>query len=113
MICSGTTPPPNTGSLTITTSPAYALVTFDGASMGISPVKIPKVSAGIHTIVVKEDGYVTTEQTVSVGNGESKDVHVKMDKCLLPPPLCPGFESLAAGIGICAAIICYRKKIRQ
>ena len=47
---------PETGGLAISTSPAGARVTLDGADAGISPVTIPNIPAGNHTLNVSTAG---------------------------------------------------------
>jgi hypothetical protein len=51
-----------TGSLDITTSPAWARILLDAVNLGITTVSRPNMTAGNHTLTVVKEGYVTAEQ---------------------------------------------------
>ncbi|MDD1701453.1 MAG: PEGA domain-containing protein [Methanoregula sp.] len=64
-------PLPQTGRLSIVSTPDGANVTFDGTSLGTTPVAFMTVAAGNHTIVLRKEGYKEYTQTVSVHGGET------------------------------------------
>ncbi len=54
------------GSIVVASRPANATVFLDGEEAGSSPVTIPGVLPGRHTVVVKKDGYKTFTKSVTV-----------------------------------------------
>jgi hypothetical protein len=83
---------PETGGFAISTSPAGARVTLDGADAGISPVTIPGIPAGIHMLNVSLAGYTPQEQTVDVIADQTRAVN------LVLAPVPPVSEKQAAGL---------------
>ncbi|MCX6692896.1 MAG: PEGA domain-containing protein [Methanoregula sp.] len=83
---------PETGGLAISTSPAGARVTLDGADAGISPVTIPNIPAGNHTLNVSTAGYTPQEQPVNVVANQTRAVN------LVLKPVSPISEKQAAGL---------------
>jgi hypothetical protein len=63
---------PLTGSLDITTSPAGARILLDTISLGLTPVSLPNMTVGNHTLTVVKEGYVTAEQRVTVVEGTTQ-----------------------------------------
>jgi archaellum component FlaG (FlaF/FlaG flagellin family) len=64
-----------TGTLQITSDPARAALIVDGVTRGVTPLTLPDLSAGPHTITVRFAGG-TVEQRVDVPQGTSASVHV-------------------------------------
>lgn len=64
-----------TGTLQITSDPARAALIVDGVARGVTPLTLPDLSAGTHTIAVRFAGG-TVEQRVDVAQGRSASVHV-------------------------------------
>jgi hypothetical protein len=83
---------PETGGLAISTSPAGARVTVDGADAGISPVTITSLPAGPHTLNVSSAGYTSQEQMVNVIADQTRAVS------LVLTPLPPVSGKQAAGL---------------
>ena len=81
-----------TGGLAISTSPAGARVTLDGADAGISPVTITSLPAGTHTLNVSSAGYTSQEQMVNVIADQTRAVS------LVLTPLSPVSGNQAAGL---------------
>jgi hypothetical protein len=65
----------STGTLQVTSDPARAALVVDGVSRGVTPLTLPDLSAGSHTIAVRFAGG-TVEQRVDVPQGTSASVHV-------------------------------------
>ena len=83
---------PETGGLAISTSPAGARVTLDGADAGISPVTIPNIPAGNHTLNVSTAGYTPQEQPVNVVANQTRAVNLVLKL------VSPVSEKQAAGL---------------
>jgi hypothetical protein len=74
-LCGCTTPlPEKTGSVTITSSPSGAEVYLDNEYHGTTPNTINAVPAGNHTVEVREGGYRTWTQNVTVSGGSTVTV---------------------------------------
>jgi len=67
--------PPVNGTINVTSSPTGADVSLDGDYQEITPLTIPDVSNGIHTLRVEKSGYVPWEEPVIVIAGETSFVH--------------------------------------
>jgi len=63
---------PLTGSLDITSGPAGARILLDAVNLGITPVSLPNMTLGNHTLTVVKEGYVTAEQRVTVVEGTTQ-----------------------------------------
>jgi len=93
------------GSLSVTTSPAGALIVIDGIQQGVSPATIPGLSAGSHTILLKLDGYQDLLATVTITAGQTQAYTTGLSPSATPRPAVPvatkspGFE---AALGIAA-----------
>lgn len=66
------------GTLSVNSTPSGASVLLDGADAGLSPVLIPNVPAGNHTVVLKKDGYVTIARQVIISAGQAGSVDVSL-----------------------------------
>ena len=55
-----------TGRITVRTTPAGARVTIDGKDVGKSPLTVPNLQRGTHTVRVMRDGYTTVERRVVI-----------------------------------------------
>jgi hypothetical protein len=63
---------PLTGSLDITSGPAGARILLDAVNQGVTPVSLPDITVGNHTLTVVKEGYVTAEQRVTVVEGTTQ-----------------------------------------
>jgi len=79
----GSTPPLLTGTLNVTSSPSPANVLLDGVFKGTTPIVIPNVSTGIHTVRVEKTGYSPLENLVEVSTGLTTNVHAVLSE--IPP----------------------------
>jgi hypothetical protein len=81
-------PAASVGSVEITTQPAGARVLFDGKPAGQSPVSVPGVSPGRHTVTVFAEAG-TVKRTVKVEAGATANVEI---------PIFSGFAAISAPI---------------
>ncbi|MCJ7742019.1 MAG: PEGA domain-containing protein [Methanoregula sp.] len=78
-LCGCTAPlPEKTGSIKITSSPSGAEVYLDNEYHGTTPNTITTVQAGNHTVEIRERGYKTWSQGVSVTSGSSVAVSASL-----------------------------------
>lgn len=61
-----TAPPSTTDDFVIVSSPSGADVQFDGAPLGPSPVKLDRVSVGLHRLRIFKEGFVSFDDNVRV-----------------------------------------------
>jgi TolB-like protein len=73
----GTLPTPP-GGIMVETEPAGASVTIDGTRAGASPVTVPNVGPGTHRVDISLEGYQDHTEPVSVKEGETAKVSVKL-----------------------------------
>jgi serine/threonine-protein kinase len=59
-------PVAQTGRITVRTTPAGARVTIDGKDVGKSPLTVPNLARGTHTVRVMRDGYTSVERRVVI-----------------------------------------------
>jgi serine/threonine-protein kinase len=62
---------PRTGRITVRTTPAGARVTIDGKDVGKTPLTVPNLTRGTHTVRVVRDGYTTVERRVVISPAET------------------------------------------
>lgn len=66
--------------LSISTKPRDAILFFDGAKRGRSPLVIRNLTQGKHTIGVSRNGYKTRNITVNLVCGENKEFTISLEK---------------------------------
>lgn len=59
-----------TGRITVRTTPAGARVLVDGRDVGKTPLTIPNLARGTHTVRVMRDGYTSLDRRVSITAGD-------------------------------------------
>lgn len=67
-----------TGQVVIASSPPGADVYIDNAYMGVTPITVPNVASGSHTVTLKLSGYADSIQTITVNGGQSTPVAVTL-----------------------------------
>jgi hypothetical protein len=108
---------PGTGSLSVTTTPAGALVFIDGTQVGVSPVTVPGLSPGAHTILMKLDNYNDLTATVTITAGQMQIYTTGLSPRVAAAPVTttrvaggttPGFEAIPGIIAV-GAILAVRR----
>jgi hypothetical protein len=108
-------PAGSTGSLSVTTTPPGAMVFIDGSQVGVSPVKVPGLSAGTHTVLMKLAGYSDLQAVVQITAGDVQEYSTGLSPATPGNPsptatvAAPGFE-LATAMGALGAILILRKQ---
>ena len=98
---------PGYGSLSITTTPAGALVYVDGSMMGVTPTTIPMLAEGPHAITLIMDGYQDLKTTITINDGTTSEYITGLSK----PTRTPGFGLVLAIVSV--GILCLFRKIRE
>lgn len=108
---------PLRGSLSVTTAPAGATVFIDEVQMGISPLTIPDLAQGGHTLKVRMNGYTDIMAPVAIIAGETQPYTVTLVPVDTPLPArpattkTPGFGAVA-GLAALGAVLGIRKSTR-
>jgi hypothetical protein len=89
---------PGYGSLSITTTPAGALVYVDGTMMGVTPTTIPTLTEGPHSITLVMDGYQDLKTTITVNPGTTSEYITGLSKTTKTPGFTAGIATLSTGI---------------
>jgi len=91
-----------TGSLSVTTIPAGALVYIDGQMKGVTPATIPGLSPGTHTIELILDGYQDFTTTTEITAGSTSEFITGLPK----RKQAPGFSWIVAlaAVGLLLAV---------
>ena len=98
---------PGYGSLSITTTPAGALVYVDGAMMGVTPTTIPMLSEGQHTVTLIMDGYQDLKTTITINEGTTSEYITGLAKTTKTPGFAAGIAVLSLGL------LCLYRKMRE
>jgi uncharacterized protein YegP (UPF0339 family) len=77
-------PPQPTGVLALHVSPADAVLTLDGNTVGPAADFRREIAAGNHEVEISADGYQTQSQTLTVPAGGEESVQLALTR--LPPP---------------------------
>ena len=75
---------PATGTISVSSSPSSANVYLDNSYKGITPLTIPDVSTGTHTIKVTLAGYQDWSTSVQVASGETLPVPASLTQSPTP-----------------------------
>jgi len=95
---------PGYGSLSVTTSPAGALVYVDGSMKGISPATIPMLTEGPHEVVLVMDGYQDLKTTITINAGTTAEYITGLAKTTKTP----GFGPILAAASVMMLVL-FRK----
>jgi len=97
--------PAERGSLAVNTSPAGANVSVDGALAGISPVVVPSLLPGNHTVAISLAGYIPETQPAVIAAGTETEVSATLQPASpVSFPLVPGKTPLPPGIALAALV---------
>lgn len=69
-----------TGSLNVDSRPKGARVTMDGRSLGSTPLSVPGLKPGVHSVRVELPGYKVLTTTVTVKAGETAKLAVTLER---------------------------------
>jgi hypothetical protein len=103
---------PGTGTLQVSSSPTGAQVFLDNVYVGITPITIPQVTAGSHTVLLKLSGYEDWQVTAQVASGQTTPVTATLVPATTTQPTqgpLPGVLALVALVAI-AFVLWNRKK---
>jgi len=81
-----------TGILSVTSTPSGGTVILDGASRGTTPLNLPKVSSGLHSLTVSMIGYYDFTRKVMVSTGKTTEVNALFEAM---PKLSVAFSPIA------------------
>jgi hypothetical protein len=76
---------PLTGSLDIITIPDGARILLDTINLGVTPISLPNMTVGNHTLTVLKERYVSAERTVTVV--ENRTTQITISLVPASPPL--------------------------
>jgi hypothetical protein len=69
---------PLTGSPAITSGPAGTRILPDAGHQSVTPLSLPNMTVGNHTLTVVKEGYVTSEQTITVVEDRAKQITISL-----------------------------------
>jgi hypothetical protein len=98
---------PGYGSLSITTTPAGALVYVDGVMMGVTPTTIPMLAGGPHSVTLTLDGYQDLKTTITINAGTTSEYITGLSKTTKTPGFAAGIAALSIGL------LCLYRKMRE
>ncbi|HJJ54850.1 MAG TPA: PEGA domain-containing protein [Methanocorpusculum sp.] len=101
----------STGTIHVTSSPVGATVTVDGTYYGTTPISVPNLNAGSHTVKVSAAGYEDNVQTVNVNAGQ----YVEYPVTLYTPSPAPATPAPILGVlaGLAAAGVVFALRRRE
>ena len=73
-------PTPIVGKLAISSTPLMADVTLDGKPVGRTPIDIPNLLVGSHTVKISKSGYADNTQTITISEGKTTTVSPTLTK---------------------------------
>lgn len=97
---------PGYGALSITTTPAGALVYVDGVMMGVTPATIPMLAEGPHSVNLVMDGYQDLKTTITINAGTTSEYITGLSK----QTKSPGFGPFPAIISVGIFLLFWKKK---
>jgi len=98
--------PPQSGTLLVSSNPQGANIFLDNACVGITPLTIPSVNAGNHTLLLRLPGYVDYSTLLTISPGQA----VQVQAALAPVATPTGMDILPLAAGAIAAVLFLRKK---
>jgi cobalamin biosynthesis Mg chelatase CobN len=102
--------PPGTGTLSVVTSPAGALVFVNDVLLGSSPATIPGFSAGSYNLRLEKSGYRNKTVRVDIGEGKTTEYSTVLETesgGMGIVPIIAAVVVVAAGAGV---VYWYRKR---
>ncbi len=99
--------PGGSGAVQVSSDPAGASVLVDNAFQGITPLTIPSLPSGNHSLLIRMDGYQDYQSSLSLSPGQAIQVQVSLSPSGRNVPLSPAGAALA--LGLCALLILARR----
>lgn len=98
--------PAERGTLVVNTTPPGANVSVDGAAVGFTPVTLPNILPGNHTVTLSKDGYVTASQQIAITAGTTYPLTVALSPSSPLSAFPMRTPGLTAGtlLSLCAAV---------
>ncbi len=93
---------PETGTLALNSTPSGARVTVDGTDRGTTPVTIPGLSPGNHTVMLQREGYTTVAREIAITAGRTSPVEIDL---ALPATVSPTARSAPTGLAVTGALV--------
>jgi hypothetical protein len=72
-----------TGAIDIDSRPPGARVFVDGKAIGVTPLRVPEVAIGAHTVRIELTGYKTLTTTVQVTAGQPAKLNVSLEPAIV------------------------------
>jgi PKD repeat protein len=99
-----------TGSLAVITDPPGAEIYIDGNFKGVSPVTLPGLSAGTHTVLLTLQEYADSTTSISVTAGQTQKYTTELEKVYRPSAIDLFLEAGAiVMIAVIALAVMFRK----
>ena len=102
--------PSQSGILFVSSNPQGANVFLDNAFVGITPLTIPSVTAGNHTLLLRLAGYTDYSTLLTISPGQAVQVQAALNPVATPTPTPTGADILTVVAGAMAAVLLLRKK---
>lgn len=93
------------GTLMVSSHPSGATILLDNRFIGITPLSVPSVGPGDHTLILRMDGYEDAVKQVTITAGGVTDVMVDMIALTPEPTMTPSPEPTMAGQGLALSVI--------
>ena len=77
-------PTPMVGALTVVSTPVMADVALDGKAVGRTPIELPNLLIGAHTLTITKSGYYDYTQKVTILEGKTASVTAALKKHTAP-----------------------------
>jgi hypothetical protein len=100
------TTPSRSGTLLVNSNPQGANIFLDNACVGVTPLTIPSVPGGNHTLLLRLPGYVDYSTSLTISPGDA----VQIQAALAPAPTPTGIGFFTVAAGLMAGVLFLRKK---
>jgi hypothetical protein len=99
---------PGTGSIAVSSNPAGAQVFLDNTYVGITPLTIPSVQPGSHTVLIKQSGYADWQASQLVQSGQVTYVDATLSPS--PTPTKGGMPTLMVLLGLFVVVVLAKRR---
>jgi len=101
---------PNTGTVSVSSSPPGAQVFLDDVYMGITPVTLPSVSPGSHIVLLRNPGYSDWQATIVVQTNQNTPVSATMTPVATTRPTQSSLPAVLVVTGLACALFLLRRR---